>query len=66
MVKDRELGGVQLNIRSDPDNSFHTDYMITGVPKYLLIDPNGLVYDVNAKEPKNPELVDEIDYLLSR
>jgi len=40
--------------------------MITGVPKYLLIDPNGLVYDVNAKEPKNPELVDEIDYLLSR
>ena len=66
MVKDRELGGVQLNIRSDPDNSFHSDYMITGVPKYLIIDPNGLVYDVNAKEPKNPELVDEIDYLLSR
>ena len=66
MVVEKKMGGVQLNIQSDPDNTFHKDYMITGVPKYLFIDPNGLVYDINTKRPKDPELVDEIDYLLSR
>ncbi|WP_228454978.1 TlpA family protein disulfide reductase [Polaribacter haliotis] len=54
MVKDRNLKGVQL--WSGEDYSFQQSYQITGIPRFILVDPNGNIVDANAPRPSQPSL----------
>nr|WP_320120420.1 TlpA disulfide reductase family protein [uncultured Marinifilum sp.] len=54
MVTDKELGGVQL-IASD--KQFTDAYAITGIPRFILIDPAGKIVSKSAPRPSNPELI---------
>ena len=40
MVKDKELGGMQLMADNDWQSQFVRDYVIEGIPSFILIDPN--------------------------
>ncbi|WP_299017709.1 TlpA disulfide reductase family protein [uncultured Polaribacter sp.] len=53
-VKAKQLGGVQL--WSGEDYSFQQAYQITGIPRFILIDPNGNIVDANAPRPMEPRL----------
>lgn len=53
-VKDKSLTGVQL--WSGKDFSFQQAYQITGIPRFILIDPNGNIVDANAPRPSEPRL----------
>ncbi|WP_435416601.1 redoxin family protein [Polaribacter aestuariivivens] len=53
-VKERELSGVQL--WSGEDYSFQQAYQITGIPRFILVDPNGNIVDPNAPRPSDPRL----------
>ncbi|SDB32923.1 Thiol-disulfide isomerase or thioredoxin [Flavobacteriaceae bacterium MAR_2010_188] len=57
MVKDKELGGMQLMADNDWNSKFVTDYAIEGIPRFILIDPNGNIVTADAPRPSNPELV---------
>ncbi len=57
MVKEEELGGVQLFAPNDWKSQFVKDYGILGIPRFILIDPDGKIVDSNAPRPSSKELI---------
>ena len=53
MVADQELTGIQ--IMAD-NNDFAMAYNISGIPRFILIDPEGNIVDSNAPRPSDPRL----------
>jgi thiol-disulfide isomerase/thioredoxin len=53
-VKNKNMSGYQL--WSGKDFSFQKAYQITGIPRFILIDPNGNIVDANAPRPSDPKL----------
>jgi thiol-disulfide isomerase/thioredoxin len=66
MVKEKELSGVQLFADNDWNSKFVQDYKITGIPRFILIDPNGNVVKADAARPSSDELIKELDSLLKK
>lgn len=56
MVKDKSMKGVQLIADSDWSSSITRDYRITGIPRFLLIGPDGNIVNVNAPRPSSKEI----------
>jgi thiol-disulfide isomerase/thioredoxin len=65
MVKDKELGGVQVFADNDWNSQFVKDYKINGIPRFILIDPNGNIVKADAERPSSPGLQEELDKLLN-
>jgi thiol-disulfide isomerase/thioredoxin len=65
MVKDKELGGVQVFADNDWNSQFVKDFKIAGIPRFILIDPNGKVVKADAARPSSPKLHEELDRLLN-
>ena len=57
MVKDKDLSGVQLWAGKD-DYRFSTEYQITGIPRFILIDPDGNIVNSNEMRPSSPNISD--------
>ena len=53
MVKEKELGGVQLH--NGGDREFMTAYNITGIPRFILLDKKGKIVNAKMTRPSNPE-----------
>ena len=53
-VKDRNMSGIQL--WSGKDTRFQQEYQINGIPRFILIDPQGNIVDANAPRPSDPGL----------
>jgi thiol-disulfide isomerase/thioredoxin len=62
-VKGKSLGGIQLF--ADKDSDFIKSYNITGIPRFILIDPNGIIVKADASRPSDLELQKELDSLLN-
>ncbi|MDC1162023.1 TlpA disulfide reductase family protein [Tenacibaculum sp.] len=58
MVEDKELTGIQLFADNDWKSKFVTDYMIQGIPRFILIDPAGNIVNANAPRPSDPKLME--------
>jgi thiol-disulfide isomerase/thioredoxin len=54
MVTENNMGGIQLIAGSD--QSFMMDYQISGIPRFILIDPQGNIVESNAPRPSDPNL----------
>jgi len=65
MVKEKELSGVQLFADNDWNSKFVQEYKITGIPRFILIDPNGNIVKADAARPSSDELMKELDSLLN-
>ena len=63
-VADKNLGGVQLFADKDWESEFVVKYGVTGIPRFILIDPNGNVVSADAPRPSSPELEAKLDTLL--
>ncbi|PIF32321.1 thiol-disulfide isomerase/thioredoxin [Flavobacterium sp. 9] len=63
-VDDKKLGGIQLFADKDWESEFVTNYGVTGIPRFILIDPNGNVLKADAARPSEPELQAQLDTLL--
>ncbi|WP_435416424.1 TlpA family protein disulfide reductase [Polaribacter aestuariivivens] len=57
MIVDRELGGMQLMADNNWESQFIEDYMIKGIPRFILLDPQGNIVTANAPRPSNEKLV---------
>lgn len=64
MVADKELGGIQLFAPKGWKSKFITDYKINGIPRFILIDPNGNVVDASAPRPSDPAIRNIFDALM--
>lgn len=63
MIKEKELGGVQLFADNDWKSAFVEGYLIKGIPKFILLDPAGNIVTANAPRPSNAKLVELFDDL---
>ncbi|WP_396601012.1 TlpA family protein disulfide reductase [Algibacter sp. R77976] len=61
MVIEKDLGGIQLFADNDWESAFVQDYQIQGIPKFILIDPEGNIVDANAPRPSSPKLIELFD-----
>lgn len=55
MVKEKSLGGTQLWAGKD-ENRFSQEYMINGIPRFILIDPEGKIVNSNERRPSDPSI----------
>ncbi|MGJ8665861.1 MAG: TlpA family protein disulfide reductase [Patiriisocius sp.] len=64
MVTEKELGGIQLMADNDWKSAFVTDYAITGIPRFILVDPDGNIVSADAPRPSDPQLRKMLDKLI--
>lgn len=58
MIADKELGGIQLFAPNGWQSQFVLDYKIKGIPRFILIDPNGNVVTPDAPRPSDASLTE--------
>ncbi|MCK0130819.1 TlpA family protein disulfide reductase [Flavobacteriaceae bacterium F08102] len=63
MVTEKELSGIQLIADKDWKSDFINAYEISGIPRFILIDPQGNIVSANAPRPSNSELIKLFDKL---
>jgi len=63
MVKEKQLGGIQL-FAPDDQIAFFKDYMVDGIPRFIILDKDLKIIDANAKKPSDPRLKEELLKLL--
>ncbi|MDV7187240.1 TlpA disulfide reductase family protein [Lutibacter sp. TH_r2] len=63
MVTDLELKGVQLFADKDWESDFVKDYLIKGIPRFILIDTEGNIINSNAKRPSDSKLINDLNKL---
>ncbi len=57
MVTDKQMGGIQLMADKDWNSQFVQDYGIMGIPRFILIDPDGKILNADAPRPSDPALL---------
>lgn len=62
-VEKEQLGGTQLIIQCATNNEFADYFIITGIPRFLLLDKEGKVYDAYAPRPSEPAIRQLFDSL---
>jgi len=63
-VKEHQLSGVQLNSPQGFKASVVKDYMLRGVPRYIIIDKEGRIHNAFSRRPSDPKLKKELELLL--
>ncbi|MCK0131304.1 TlpA family protein disulfide reductase [Flavobacteriaceae bacterium F08102] len=58
MVKKEKLSGIQLIADKSWKSKFVESYLIKGIPRFILIDPQGNIVSSNAPRPSDPKLID--------
>ena len=56
MIKDKELGGIQIFAPNGWQSEFVQNYKINGIPRFILIDPDGKVVTPDAPRPSSEKL----------
>ncbi len=64
-VSEKQLGGVQLLADNDWNSKFVKDYGINGIPRFILIDPNGNIMYSDAARPSSPGLASTFGEILN-
>lgn len=57
VVTQREMQGIQLHADNAFQSQFVTDYAIDGIPRFILIDPNGNIVAGDAPRPSEEQLI---------
>ncbi|MBK9736330.1 MAG: TlpA family protein disulfide reductase [Saprospiraceae bacterium] len=60
MVKDKNMGGIQLYAEGEWNSSIVTDYKINGIPRFIIIGKDGNIVNANASRPSSKEIVSEL------
>ncbi len=63
LVKDKGLKGIQL-IATNERIPFFREYMVQGIPRFILVDKEGKIIDSSAKRPSDPQLKVQLTKLL--
>lgn len=51
----------QYNINKDTAKQFMTDWGITGIPRFIMIDKNGNIFAADASRPSEEKTANTID-----
>ena len=61
MVNEKELGGIQIFAPNGWDSEFVQNYMVDGIPRFILVDPEGNIVSASAPRPSSEELIKLFD-----
>ena len=61
MIKNENMGGVQLISTDGWKSKIMKDYVINGIPRFMLFDPDGNVISVDAARPSSDEIREIFD-----
>ncbi|CAM3961920.1 TlpA disulfide reductase family protein [Flavobacterium antarcticum] len=61
MIVKEGLGGVQLLADNEIESQFIKDYFIEGIPRFILLDPQGNLISYDTPRPSEPELITLFD-----
>ena len=64
-MAEHELYSIQLNCPNGFKASVAMDYMLRGIPRYVIIDKDGKIYDAFARRPSDPKLKLMLEELLN-
>ncbi len=64
MVTEQQMKGVQLLADNAWQSSIVRDYKINGIPRFLLIGPDGNIISVNAPRPSSDRIKAKLAYLV--
>lgn len=64
IIKEENMTGIQLILDNGWKSSFKTDYAISSIPRFILIDKTGKFIDVNAPRPSEKGVHELIDKYL--
>ncbi len=60
MVKEEKLGGIQLLAKNSWKSNFITEYKINGIPRFILIDPQGKIVSPDTYRPSEKENIEAL------
>ena len=63
MIKEKELGGIQLLADKDWQSSFLKSYDIKSIPRFILLDPEGKIVSAAAPRPSDKKLINLLNVL---
>ena len=63
MVTEKELMGVQLFTGNGWEADFVKNYKVNGIPRFILIAPDGTIVDADAPRPSSKKLTELLDEL---
>ena len=58
MIVEKKLMGIQLLADNEIDSQFIQDYFIQGIPRFIILDPEGNIVSYEAPRPSEPRLKD--------
>ena len=64
LVSKKNIQGINLIADKEVEKKLKEDYLIQGLPRYVIIDKNGKIYDFSAKKPSDSELETELMKIL--
>lgn len=64
MIEKENLGGLQILADKNWESSFVQEYGIRGIPRFILLDPEGNIVSADAPRPSDPKLRTMLDELL--
>lgn len=64
-VVDKALTGTQLYAAKANTTEFVKAFEVNSIPRFILIDPKGIVVDADAKRPSDPRLQEQLNALLN-
>jgi thiol-disulfide isomerase/thioredoxin len=64
MVKSKNMKGIQCIADNAWNSSIVTEYRITGIPRFIIIDKQGNIADVNAPRPSSKTLKPALEELI--
>lgn len=65
MVKEQKLGGVQLSEKLPTHSELSSYFMINAIPRFIILDKEGKVFDPNTTRPSDPATAELLDSLLA-
>lgn len=60
LIKEKKFNGIQLYCPKEDEEKFKESYVVQGIPRNIIIDKEGKIYDINAKRPSDAELEKEL------
>ena len=63
VIQSKNLKSIQLYANKNWNSEFIKQYMIKGVPRYILIDPKGKIMNANAPRPSSKKIIQLLNEL---
>lgn len=63
LVTEKKMSGIQLLADNELNSKFTREYNIQGIPRFILIDPNGNIVNPQSPFPSDPKLIELLNSL---